>query len=68
MADHLSQAQKNIEKVLAIIAKESKNEKVAIVVSAFGKTTDKLLAAANEAIVDINIAKKHFRNYKKFTF
>lgn len=58
----------NIEKVLAIIAKESKNEKVAIVVSAFGKTTDKLLAAANEAIVDINIAKNTLETIKNLHF
>ncbi|MFD2529457.1 MULTISPECIES: bifunctional aspartate kinase/homoserine dehydrogenase I [Polaribacter] len=58
----------NIENVLAIVAKESKNEKVVIVVSAFGKTTDKLLAAANEAIVDINIAKNTLETIKNLHF
>jgi aspartokinase/homoserine dehydrogenase 1 len=48
----------NIQKVLAIVANESKNQKLAVVVSAFGKTTDNLLAAANGALVDITQAKK----------
>jgi len=47
----------NIKKVLAIVANASKEQKVAVVVSAFGKTTDNLLAAANSALVDITIAK-----------
>ncbi|WP_343328743.1 bifunctional aspartate kinase/homoserine dehydrogenase I [Polaribacter staleyi] len=47
-----------IQKVLAIVKAASKKEKVAVVVSAFGKTTDKLLAGANEALEDITSAKE----------
>ncbi|KGL59935.1 bifunctional aspartate kinase/homoserine dehydrogenase I [Polaribacter sp. Hel1_33_49] len=43
----------NIKKVLDIVFKTSKSSKVAVVVSAFGKTTDNLLAGANEALKDI---------------
>ena len=39
----------NIEKVLAIVEKESKNQKIAVVVSAFGKTTNALIEGANLA-------------------
>jgi aspartokinase/homoserine dehydrogenase 1 len=48
----------NIQKVLAIVATESKNQKIVVVVSAFGKTTDKLLAAAHAALEDIALAKE----------
>ena len=54
----------NIQKVLAIVATESKNHKIAVVVSAFGKTTDKLLAAANSALVDIQITKEILETVK----
>ena len=54
----------NIQKVLAIVATESKNHKIAVVVSAFGKTTDKLLAAANSALVDIQITKEMLKTVK----
>ncbi len=39
----------NIKKVLAIVAQESKNQKIAVVVSAFGKTTNALIKGANLA-------------------
>ncbi|WP_299064369.1 bifunctional aspartate kinase/homoserine dehydrogenase I [uncultured Polaribacter sp.] len=39
----------NIQKVLAIVKKASKNEKIAVVVSAFGKTTNALIEGANLA-------------------
>ncbi|MCF2875124.1 MULTISPECIES: bifunctional aspartate kinase/homoserine dehydrogenase I [unclassified Tenacibaculum] len=43
---------KNIKKVLHIVKQVSKREKVAVIVSAFGKTTDKLLATAQVALKD----------------
>ena len=55
----------NIKKVLAIVAIESKEQKVAVVVSAFGKTTDNLLVAANSALVDIAIAKNILETIKE---
>jgi aspartokinase/homoserine dehydrogenase 1 len=54
----------NIKKVLAIVANESKNQKIAVVVSAFGKTTDNLLAAAKGALVDITQAKNNLEAVK----
>ena len=39
----------NIKKVLAIVAKESTNQKIAVVVSAFGKTTNALIEGATLA-------------------
>ncbi|MBE7653827.1 bifunctional aspartate kinase/homoserine dehydrogenase I [Tenacibaculum finnmarkense] len=39
----------NIQKVIQIVSAASAKEKVAVVVSAFGKTTNKLIAAANKA-------------------
>ncbi|ARV16102.1 bifunctional aspartate kinase/homoserine dehydrogenase I [Polaribacter sp. SA4-12] len=48
----------NIQKVLAIVEAASKKQKIAVVVSAFGKTTNNLLAGANEALEDIISAKK----------
>jgi aspartokinase/homoserine dehydrogenase 1 len=54
----------NIQKVLAIVAAESKNHKIAVVVSAFGKTTDKLLAAANSALEDIQTTKEILETIK----
>ncbi|WP_341221175.1 bifunctional aspartate kinase/homoserine dehydrogenase I [Polaribacter atrinae] len=58
----------NIQKVLAIVAKESKNQKVAVVVSAFGKTTNNLLAGANEALNNISAAKEIIENLKELHF
>jgi aspartokinase/homoserine dehydrogenase 1 len=63
----------NIKKVLAIIAKESKNQKIAVVVSAFGKTTNALIEGANlaseknEEYKDIlkTIEKHHFEIINK---
>jgi aspartokinase/homoserine dehydrogenase 1 len=54
----------NIQKVLTIVANASKNQKIAVVVSAFGKTTDKLLAAANGALEDIAAAKEILETIK----
>ncbi|MCG8184040.1 bifunctional aspartate kinase/homoserine dehydrogenase I [Tenacibaculum piscium] len=39
----------NIQKVIQIVSAASAKDKVAVVVSAFGKTTNKLIAAANKA-------------------
>ncbi|MBL4604315.1 MAG: bifunctional aspartate kinase/homoserine dehydrogenase I, partial [Flavobacteriaceae bacterium] len=39
----------NIKKVVKIIAANAKNQKIAVVVSAFGKTTDQLIKGANIA-------------------
>ena len=39
----------NIKKVLEIVKEESKNKKIAVVVSAFGKTTNTLIEGANLA-------------------
>ncbi|MDC0177530.1 bifunctional aspartate kinase/homoserine dehydrogenase I [Polaribacter sp.] len=57
-----------IKKVLAIVEAASKNEKIVVVVSAFGKTTDKLLATANEALIDINAAKETLKVIKETHF
>ena len=58
----------NIKKVLDIISKASKNQKVAVVVSAFGKTTNNLLAGATEALEDIESAKKTLNSIKEVHF
>ena len=58
----------NIQKVLAIVATESKNQKIVVVVSAFGKTTDKLLAAANSALGNIAVAKDILETIKKLHY
>jgi aspartokinase/homoserine dehydrogenase 1 len=55
----------NIQKVLAIVKQESKNEKVAVVVSAFGKTTDQLISAGNKALKNIAEAKETLETIKK---
>ena len=55
---------KNIQKALAIVANESKNQKIAVVVSAFGKTTDNLLAAAKFSLVNIAQAKEILESIK----
>ena len=55
----------NIQKVLAIVEKESKNQKIAVVVSAFGKTTDKLILGANKALNNITSAKEILETIKE---
>ena len=55
----------NIQKVLAIVKRESKNEKVAVVVSAFGKTTDQLISAGNKALKNIADAKETLDTIKE---
>jgi aspartokinase/homoserine dehydrogenase 1 len=58
----------NIQKVLTIVGEESKNQKVVVLVSAFGKTTDKLLAAANEALEDIVASKEILESIKEIHY
>ena len=58
----------NIKKVLDIVFSTSKNNKVAVVVSAFGKTTDKLFAGANEALEDITAAKEILTTIKQLHY
>ncbi|UAM97516.1 bifunctional aspartate kinase/homoserine dehydrogenase I [Polaribacter litorisediminis] len=58
----------NIQKVIAIIANASKEDKVAIIVSAFGKTTDKLIAGSNSALEDITVAKEILETIKELHF
>ena len=55
----------NIQKVLAIVEKESKNQKIAVVVSAFGNTTDKLILGANKALKNITSAKEILETIKE---
>lgn len=59
---------KNIKQVLQIISNASTNEKVAVVVSAFGKTTDQLLLAANTALQDITTTKEVLTSIKESHF
>jgi aspartokinase/homoserine dehydrogenase 1 len=58
----------NIKKVLDIVFNTSKNNKIAVVVSAFGKTTDKLFAGANEALDDITAAKVILETIKELHY
>jgi aspartokinase/homoserine dehydrogenase 1 len=58
----------NIKQVLSIVAKTSKESKIAVVVSAFGKTTNNLIAGANAALVDIKIAKEILETIKNLHF
>ena len=58
----------NIKKVLDIVFNTSKNSKVAVVVSAFGKTTDKLLTGADEALEDITAAKDILETIKELHY
>ena len=58
----------NIKLVLAIIAKASKDEKIAVVVSAFGKTTNQLLICANTALKDISKAKEITKSIQDLHF
>lgn len=55
----------NIKKVLAIVEKSSQESKIAVVVSAFGKTTDHLLAGATNALNDISLAKQQLESIKE---
>ena len=58
----------NIKQVLSIVAETSKENKVAVVVSAFGKTTNNLIAGANEALEDIHHAKSILNSIKELHF
>ncbi|TXD61481.1 bifunctional aspartate kinase/homoserine dehydrogenase I [Polaribacter sp. IC066] len=58
----------NIKKVLAIIENASKEDKVAIIVSAFGKTTDQLLSASHKALEDITLSKEILETIKELHF
>lgn len=58
----------NIKQVLSIIANASKEDKIAVVVSAFGKTTNNLITGANTALVDIKIAKEILETIKNLHF
>lgn len=58
----------NIKKVLAIVANASKSDKVAVVVSAFGKTTNNLLLGANTALKDITVAKEILKEIKELHY
>ena len=58
----------NIKKVLAIIENASREQKVAIIVSAFGKTTDKLLLASKNALEDITLATEILETIKELHF
>ncbi|MHB0755574.1 bifunctional aspartate kinase/homoserine dehydrogenase I [Polaribacter sp. M15] len=57
-----------ITQVLRIVEKAAKENKIAVVVSAFGKTTDKLLAGANTALDDITAAKEILNNISTLHF
>ncbi len=58
----------NIQKVLAIVTQEAKNQKIAVVVSAFGKTTNNLLAGANTALENIDAAKEILNSIKELHY
>ena len=58
----------NIKQVLSIVAKTSKEHKIAVVVSAFGKTTNNLIEGANTALVDIKVAKEILETIKNLHF
>ena len=55
----------NIQKVLVIVEEASKKDEIVVLVSAFGKTTDKLLAAANSALKDIKTSKSILESIKE---
>ena len=59
---------KNIKKVLKIVSDASNETKIAVVVSAFGKTTDNLLAGANHALQNIELAKEQLEIIQKLHF
>ncbi len=48
----------NINKVMQIIGEQSKDQTLAVVVSAFGKTTDNLLFVADKALENVTKAKE----------
>ena len=58
----------NIKQVLSIIANTSKEDKIAVVVSAFGKTTNNLLAGANKALQNAEHAKQILAEIKTLHF
>ncbi len=58
----------NIQKVLQIVKQISKQEKTVVVVSAFGKTTDKLLATAQLALKDNTLAAQSVTELEKLHF
>ncbi|MGB0880474.1 MAG: bifunctional aspartate kinase/homoserine dehydrogenase I [Polaribacter sp.] len=58
----------NIQKVLAIVGKESEKQKVAVVVSAFGKTTNALIEGANLASTKNEGYKKIVEKLEKHHF
>ena len=58
----------NIKKVLKIVSDASNETKIAVVVSAFGKTTDNLLAGANHALQNIELAKEQLEIIQKLHF
>ncbi len=55
---------KNIQKVIEIVKNSSQDSDVAVVVSAVGGITDKLLNAANKAVAKNNTYKEEFNNIK----
>lgn len=57
-----------IKQVLSIVENASKEEKIIVVVSALGKTTDNLLKGANSALSDINEAKNILLDIQKLHF
>ena len=59
---------KNIKQVLQIVENASSKEKIAVVVSAFGKTTDQLLLSVNTALKDISSAKEILTSIKELHF
>lgn len=59
---------KNIKQVLSIISNTTKEEKIAVVVSAFGKTTNNLLSGANKALENLDDAKTILTAIKKLHF
>ncbi|MBA6154973.1 bifunctional aspartate kinase/homoserine dehydrogenase I [Tenacibaculum sp. S7007] len=58
----------NIKKVLHIVKQVSNQEKTVIVVSAFGKTTDKLLTTAQLALKDNNLIAKPISELEELHF
>ncbi|WP_088324003.1 bifunctional aspartate kinase/homoserine dehydrogenase I [Polaribacter tangerinus] len=58
----------NIKKVLHIVKEASEKEKIVVVVSAFGKTTDALLEASKDALTNLEAAKKRVSAIKVHHF
>ncbi len=59
---------KNIQQVLQIVKEASKKEKIILIVSAFGKTTDKLLATATDALTNYSKVNTSFLELKELHF